>query len=204
MSPEASAPYSDSLLYKSGLLRRAAFTAMGMSGLPWMIRNTVQRRRATIILYHEVRPELFVEQVRALRKRYRIIPLRLLVDYLEGRAELPPRSLVITFDDGHAVNHLLLASIRELGVPVSIFLCSGIVGTGRRYWWSAVPSKEEIHRLQLMPNRDRLAVLRDRYGFDELAEEGEREALSEAEVREMMGTVDFQSHTRMHPILTSC
>jgi peptidoglycan/xylan/chitin deacetylase (PgdA/CDA1 family) len=204
MSPEASAPYSDSFLYKSGLLRRATFTAIGMSGIPWMMRNTMQRRRATIILYHEIGPELFVEQVRALRRRYNIIPLRLLVDFLEGRAELPPRALVITFDDGHASNHLLLARIRELGVPVSVFLCSGIVGSGRRYWWSAVPSKEGIHRLQIMPNRERLTTLRDRYGFDELAEEGERAALSDAEVREMMGAVDFQSHTRMHPILTSC
>jgi peptidoglycan/xylan/chitin deacetylase (PgdA/CDA1 family) len=204
MSPEASAPYSDSFIYKSGLLRRLAFTAINLSGIPWMMRNTLQRRRATIILYHEIGPELFVEQVQALKRRYTVIPLRSLVDFLEGKGELPSRALVITFDDGHANNYLLFAKVRELAVPVSVFLCSGIVGTRRKYWWSAVPTKEEIHRLQLMTNRDRLATLRSKYGFDELAEEGPRAALSEAEVKEMIGAVDFQSHTRMHPILTSC
>ena len=204
MSPEASAPYSDIFIYKSALLRRLAFTAISLSGIPWMMRRTLQSNRATIILYHEIEPDLFRDQVLALRSRYNIIPLRQLVEVLEGRAQLPPRALVITFDDGHASNHLLLPSIRELGVPVSVFLCSGIVGTGRRFWWSAVPSKSEIHRLQMMPNRERLAVLRDRYGFEERSEDVGRVALSYAEVREMLGVVDFQSHTRMHSILTSC
>ncbi len=204
MSPEASAPYSDSFLYKSGLLRTVAFAIMNASGIPWMMRHTVQGRNATIVLYHEIGPELFAEQIAALRKRYNIVPLRDLIGFLDGKKELPPRALIITFDDGHAVNHRLLPVIKELAVPVSIFLCSSIVGTGRRFWWSAVPSKVEIHRLQMMPNRERLASLRDLYGFDELSEEGSGAALSEAEVREMASEVDFQSHTRTHPILTSC
>lgn len=204
MSPEASAPYSDSFLQRSELLRRTAFTLINATGLPWMVRHTLQRDRATIVLYHEIGPELFARQVGALQRRYNVIPLAQLVDFLEGRGDLPPRALVITFDDGHASNRSLLRILHAVKVPISVFLCSGIVGTRKGFWWSALPTKEGIHQLQLMKNRDRVTVLRERYGFDQTQEAQDRMALSDAEIGEMKGLVDFQSHTRTHPILTSC
>jgi peptidoglycan/xylan/chitin deacetylase (PgdA/CDA1 family) len=204
MSPEASAPYTDSFLQRSPLLRRAAFTAIGLCGLPWMIRHTLQRDRATLVLYHEIGPDLFREQVSALRKRYNLIPLSQLIDHLEGGASIPPRALVITLDDGWASNRLLFPVIVSERVPVAIFLCSGIVGTGRGYWWSALPTKEGIHQLQLVPNRERVRRLREEHGFDPLADREGRAALSDQEVEEMKEAVEFESHTRLHPILITC
>jgi peptidoglycan/xylan/chitin deacetylase (PgdA/CDA1 family) len=45
-----------------------------------------------------------------------------------GERELAPRSILITFDDGFADNHLLAWPIaREFGIKLNLFLCTGLV-----------------------------------------------------------------------------
>lgn len=55
---------------------------------------------------------------------YTVIPLRALVDYRLGKAPAPPpRSVVITFDDGHrSVYEAALPLIRKYRVPVTLFI----------------------------------------------------------------------------------
>ena len=43
--------------------------------------------------------------------------------------------MVVTFDDGHIKNHSLLPVFKKYQVPVTIFLCSGIVDTGKHFWF---------------------------------------------------------------------
>jgi peptidoglycan/xylan/chitin deacetylase (PgdA/CDA1 family) len=94
-----------------------------------------------------------------LRRRYNIIALE---DYLRWRrgetATLPPRALVISLDDGHASNAALLDVFRRHRVRPTIFLCSDIVGTLRRFWWQAVPDEAERQRLKRLPDEQRLAA----------------------------------------------
>jgi poly-beta-1,6-N-acetyl-D-glucosamine N-deacetylase len=170
--------------------------------LPWGIRETLQRRRVTIILYHAPEPSLFAGHVRALSKRYSIVALRTVIDVFQGYSgrKLPPKPLVITFDDGHRRNHELIPTLARLPAPPTIFLCSGIVGTGRRFWFKHVSDREALKQL---PDEERRRRLKER-GFDETGESREREALSDAEIIEMARLVDFQSHTVTHPILPSC
>src|SRR5207302_6644640 len=86
-------------------------------------------------------------------------------------------------------------------VPVTIFLCSAIVGTNRRFWFASVDDPEPLKRL---PDADRIARL-EALGLAEDADAAEREALSEAEISALSGPlVDFQSHGRSHPILPRC
>ena len=56
--------------------------------------------------------------------RYTIIPLRALVSYLLGQSPPPPpRSIVITADDGHrSVFTEMLPLVREYDVPVTLFI----------------------------------------------------------------------------------
>lgn len=184
------------------VIRAVGARLLRASLLPLAIRETLQRRRVTIILYHAPEPALFAEHVRALGKRYSIVALRQVVDAFQGDSVegLPPKPLVITFDDGHRRNHELLPTLSHLPAPPTIFLCSGIVGTGRRFWFKHVAEREALKQLPDGERRKRLAEL----GFEETREEAVRDALSADEIADLAEVVDFQSHTISHPILPRC
>jgi peptidoglycan/xylan/chitin deacetylase (PgdA/CDA1 family) len=157
------------------------------------------------MFHHDVDPETLDVQLGALSKRYSLIALRDCIEALEsGRMDtLPPKPLVLTFDDGWRGNYDLLTVFRKYGITPTIFICSGIVGTSRQFWWSAVDDAGEAQRLKTVSDTDRLEALSAR-GYVETADSPERAALSRSEIEEMCATVDFQSHTVYHPILTRC
>src|SRR5205085_5110337 len=90
--------------------------------------------------------------------------------------------------------------LERLGVPVTIFLCTGIVGTRRGFWFKHV---ERPAALKGLPDEERLERQRAE-GFDEERELGESEGLTRAEIEQLKRLVDFQSHTVSHPILPRC
>jgi peptidoglycan/xylan/chitin deacetylase (PgdA/CDA1 family) len=184
---------------------RLVFGLVRWSGLPFLLRETVQRTRTTILLYHEITSEELDLHLSVLCKRYNFIPLRQYVTALRsGRtSSLPPKSMVITLDDGLRSNYALLDVFREHHVTPTIFVCSGIVGTNRKFWTTAVDDRNEIERLKRVPDEGRLEALAP-LGYTEAMLFPERSALSDAEIIEMRDIVDFQSHTVFHPILNQC
>lgn len=185
--------------------RRFIFGLVRWSGIAFLLRETVQRTRTAILLYHDIGPEALDLHLSVLGKRYRFISLRDYVAALRsGRAaSLPPKSMVITLDDGLRGNYALLEVFRKHHVKPTIFICSGIVGTNRRFWWTAVESHDEIERLKRVPDEARLEALAS-LGYDENASFPERCALSSAEITEMRDAVDFQPHAVLHPVLNQC
>src|SRR5437899_9958663 len=88
------------------LLRDMIFILLRYSGIPFLLRELMQRRKVTILVYHALPEVRARNHFQALRARYHIVAL---ADYLRARAEdemwrLPPKSLIITFDDGHRDN----------------------------------------------------------------------------------------------------
>jgi peptidoglycan/xylan/chitin deacetylase (PgdA/CDA1 family) len=88
-----------------------------------------------ILAYHRVGPTVadsmtittavFEAQLQYLHDNgFTVIPLRSLVDYRLGKAPPPPpRSVVITFDDGHrSVHEVALPLIRKYRIPVTLFI----------------------------------------------------------------------------------
>ena len=104
-----------------------------MSALPFLIRECLQRRQVTIIVYHRLDPETADRHFSALRRRYNIIGL---ADYMEYRTDVrksfPPKPLIITFDDGHKSNYELKPILKKYGICPTSFLCSGLVDTNRQ------------------------------------------------------------------------
>ena len=95
-----------------------------------------------------VTPEHFAEHLEALRQH--AVPLRLqqLSRALANGATLPGRSVVVTFDDGYADNlHNAKPLLERHGIPATIFLASGFIGSGDGFWW------DELDRLLLQPGR---------------------------------------------------
>jgi peptidoglycan/xylan/chitin deacetylase (PgdA/CDA1 family) len=93
---------------------------------------------------------------------------------------LPPRALVVTFDDGYASTLSALPVLAELGLPGTVFVVTGFVDSGEPLSWQG------IEEWLAAETRDELRPLR----WDDL----ESLAASGWEVG---------SHTVSHPLLTA-
>lgn len=176
-----------------------------LTGIPFFLREYVQRKRVSILCYHDMDPELAELHISVLKRLYNIIPLRVYIDARRGHAAavIPEKALVITFDDGHKGNYRLLPVFRHYQVPVTIFLCSSIVGTHRHYWWKACPNPNIVYALKPLDNNERLRRLAE-FGFQENRKYVERQSLSREEIKELQAFVDLQAHSRYHPNLPRC
>ncbi len=79
----------------------------------------------------------FREQMQLLRSRHCVVPLDRLVDHLSAGAPPPDRLAAVTFDDGWRSTRRLAAPIlRELALPATVFLATGLVDSGARGLWT--------------------------------------------------------------------
>ena len=74
----------------------------------------------------------FAAQMEWLAKNdYRVVKLSQLAGYLDGKEPLPPKAVVITFDDGYeSVYKLAYPVLRKLGLPATMFVYTDFVGAG--------------------------------------------------------------------------
>jgi peptidoglycan/xylan/chitin deacetylase (PgdA/CDA1 family) len=188
------------------MLRKIPFLLLRLTGIPFFVREVIQRKKVTIVLFHDISSDRVDMHLRVLRSKYNIISLQ---DYVRAKEagrvdELPPKSLIITLDDGHKSNYELKPLLERYDVPATIFLCSGIVDTKRHFWWyHKIGNDYSLKDLKNIPNKERLEILRG-FGFEETKEFDDREALSKNEIEDMKLMVDFQSHTVFHPVLPNC
>jgi poly-beta-1,6-N-acetyl-D-glucosamine N-deacetylase len=192
-------------LARESAMRKLAFLALRLTLLPFVFREVLQRNKVTIVVYHTPTRQVFDAHIGVLRRLYNIVPLTAYIDARRTRdfSKLPPKALVLTLDDGHHSNYALKGVLERHDVPITIFVCSGLIGTHRRFWFLHEKSPAIVQRLKTVPDDERLAALR-RAGFEEAKEFDERQALSIVELREMNSRADFQSHTVFHPILPRC
>jgi peptidoglycan/xylan/chitin deacetylase (PgdA/CDA1 family) len=167
-----------------------------------LVRATVARRRVSILMYHRPTAAGLERHLEYLLPRYTLIPLDALVDALASGEwdALPHPALVVTFDDAASEIAGLEHVLRRYDVPATVYACSAIAGTNRRFWFEAVPDPWSIIEL---PNPTRLALLAEA-GYAPESAAPERSALSRDELERLCHVADVQSHTRFHPPLTTC
>jgi peptidoglycan/xylan/chitin deacetylase (PgdA/CDA1 family) len=172
--------------------------------IPVIMREVFQRNKVTIILYHRIPARLFEKHLQYLLKRYSIISLE---EFTKAKKrgnmkKLPAKPIIITFDDGAKMNRELQEVLQRYIVPVTIFVCSDIVGTNRHFWFSY---RNKIKKdLKTIADTERLKLL-SQVGFDEKRDYDTSEALSEEEIADLINVgVSIQSHTLTHPILPMC
>ena len=111
--------------------------------------------KASILLYYRVdevptdpqllcgSPQHFAEHLEVLRRYYHPLSLR----SLRRRLALnlwPPRSVVVTFDDGYADNlHQARPLLEAADVPATVFVVAGKVDSQQEFWW------DELERVLL-------------------------------------------------------
>lgn len=168
------------------------------TGIATVIRRLAWRDRVAILLYHDPLPHILDTHLTYLRGICDIVPITALYTPSNGR----PRA-VITLDDGLAGNAALLPVFRKHGVRPTMFICSSIVATRRQHWWlHPGAAMEGAERLKRLSNADRLKHMHQ-HGFRQDAEHGPS-GLTVHDIEAMKPYVDFESHTRFHPILTRC
>lgn len=127
----------------------------------WRLRRWARRiaPKAILLLYHRVAevptdpqllcvsPQHFAEHLEVLRRNYH--PLSL--GSLRRRLALnlwPPRSVVVTFDDGYADNlHQARPLLETADVPATVFVVAGQVDSSQEFWW------DELERVLLSTPR---------------------------------------------------
>ena len=110
---------------------------------------------ALILLYHRVidlpsdpqalavRPSYFAEHLKIIRSFGYPMSLGEMLQS-RWRRKFPPRSIVITFDDGYADNLIFAKpALESVDIPATLFVASGQIGSPREFWW------DELERLFL-------------------------------------------------------
>ena len=172
--------------------------------MPYIIREVFCKSKVTIAVYHDPKPKVFRKHIECLSKYYHFISLSQLVNAIQSIdwSSIPPKSLIITFDDGHKGNYKLLDIFKEYHLIPTIFLCSHIINTNRYFWWKT--GYPETEKLKKLPNALMLTILRESVNYEPEKEYEDRQALNISELLKMKPYVDFGSHTKFHPILTNC
>ena len=186
-------------------LRNLMYKILRFSGLPFLFREILQRKKVTIVMLHDPAPDMAARTFRFLASHYNIIALD---DFLEARrtgdaGRLPNKALIITLDDGHIGNYRLLPVIKAMNIPVTIFLCAGIIDTRRQFWFQFEHPDLSKPALKQMTNREKLKALA-KAGFRPELEWAEPRALNKNQIQEMAPYVNFQGHTTFHPCLPKC
>ena len=119
-----------------------------MGRLVSRMRRWFRRRGGpAILMYHRVAtpdvdpwglsvsPERFAEQIQALCARRTLLSMDAFVARLQS-GDLPHDAVALTFDDGYQDNLIQAKPILEAaGVPATVFLTTGLIGTGEEFWW---------------------------------------------------------------------
>lgn len=186
------------------LLKNLFWKLIVFSGLPWFVREVLTRNKVGILVYHEPNPIEVEKHLEFLIKYYNIITLDKLVDaiYTKDWTHIPHKALVITIDDGHQSNYLLLEVFKKYHVKPTIFLCSQIIDTQRHYWWKN--NYPNHYELKTLSRKEMLKKLKEKVDYFPEKNYKDRQALNLEEIEQMKPFIDFQAHTCFHPILPLC
>jgi peptidoglycan/xylan/chitin deacetylase (PgdA/CDA1 family) len=183
---------------------KAISRLISLLGIHQIVRF-LKRHKTTFILYHNPEPVIFRRHIEYLSKSYTIISLEEFLDYKNNpKGKMPDYSMVITFDDGHKGNFLLTDIIASFNIKPTIYVCSGIVCTNRKFWFKL--EGIQVRGLKKMDDTQRIKHLKQavNFSYEDEFSALERHALTQEELTQMNPYVDFQSHTQSHPILTTC
>ncbi|HWR97498.1 MAG TPA: polysaccharide deacetylase family protein [Candidatus Methanoperedens sp.] len=136
----------------SFVCKHLAAHLLQVSGVLALLRRRMLEGRAAVLMYHRVispterhqvfshegmvvETDAFEMQIRCLKKHFCVRSLEEILDDLKARRRFRSGSCLITFDDGWRDNFVnAFPVLAHYGVPATIFLSTGFVGTGRRFW----------------------------------------------------------------------
>jgi|CXWL01.1.fsa_nt_gi peptidoglycan/xylan/chitin deacetylase (PgdA/CDA1 family) len=169
-------------------LRRAADASRLVKDLvtrdpPFVRGGGLDPRHIPVFTFHSLEPVSFERKMRYLRDAgYQAIAMAAYLDALFGRRDAPPKSVLITIDDGRATTWTVAYPIlKSLGQRATAFLVT-----------SAVHDSEGVSRTIEDADEDERGrlVARD--------DSPDRPFVTWGEVRAMRDVIDIESHTHLH------
>ncbi|MCD6505461.1 polysaccharide deacetylase family protein [Candidatus Poribacteria bacterium] len=142
--------------------RDIAVRFLALSGITRLKELLGRKDRLLVLVYHRIcetegfmwdddlvsaSPQQFERQVRYIAERFTPITFEELGRILDGRSPMPPRPVIVTFDDGYMDNYLQAFPIlKRYGVPATFFIPVGFIGTRKVTWWDLKAFKRKNAR----------------------------------------------------------
>ncbi|HHH11858.1 MAG TPA: polysaccharide deacetylase, partial [Sorangium sp.] len=137
-----------------GIRNKVAFALDRLGVLPLALRAPPMTKVLTVLTYHRVATlpadylfdagvvDATVTQFEAhlafVKRHYNVIALDQLRRFTHGQP-LPPRALLITFDDGYRDNHdVVLPLLLRFGLTAVFFVATRYIDERRLYWWDTI------------------------------------------------------------------
>lgn len=179
------------------LVLAACFYYTGLVGLAhWWWRR--YRPHMIILNYHRATGNNLRQQLRYLRRHYRIQHLEQALDELTNVAQARKSAdrrlpLALTFDDGYRDNYTYGFTLaRELQVPLTIFLIPGYIESGECFWWLAseqLVRSSQVEKVIIEGQSYRLGIPNERQDLIKTIDTHLRYARSVAERQEFLATI---------------
>jgi len=101
--------------------------------------KVVWHKNASVLMYHSVAdngefftvsPESFHWQIKYLKENnFNVIPLAVLLGLIKNKKKIPPKTVILTFDDGYEDNYInVFPILKRFNFPATIFLTTGRIG----------------------------------------------------------------------------
>ncbi|MDD5167140.1 MAG: polysaccharide deacetylase family protein [Candidatus Omnitrophica bacterium] len=130
-----------------------------LAGVLLLANSIRQHYIVPIIMYHYVHPNpdskdrltvspvTFERQMRFLKeKRYNVIPLEELATLIKDKKKIPPKTIVITTDDGHKDNYdYIFPILRKYNLPATMFVIIDEIGRPQndRLSWDEIKEMQD-------------------------------------------------------------
>lgn len=204
------------------------FFCLYYSGVEWLLARMLPTKAVAILMYHGVCDcapipthinfhlgrNLFEQQMQALKRRYRVLPLSDVVDSVT-RGKPLEKAVVLTFDDGYKNNACYAApKLNRLRLPFSVFVATAYVDNecwmplNKLYWmwsegevsWDEMTSlREQLRNRPAAGALKIFALERECPKTISVAAAESFAMLSWDEIREMADKgAEFGSHTHSH------
>ena len=127
-----------------------------------------------------VRKDTFEEQMKFLKDNgYRVITLDQLLDFLDFKGQIPPKSVVITIDDGwRSTYDIAYPILRQYGYPATLFVYTDLItGSRKTLSWNMVKELSEngIDIEQHTKTHRDLSRMNEKESFKEYLDDLEKE-----------------------------
>jgi peptidoglycan/xylan/chitin deacetylase (PgdA/CDA1 family) len=173
-----------------GLLKLTLLSALHRSGLLWAYSRVRLRGKAIVLTYHRVlprerqrhsfstpaivvTPETFSRHMEFVRQHLRPVSAAQFVELLKSGAAIPPRTCLVTFDDGWYDNlEFALPVLKQHGIPAVLFIATEHVGSRNGFWQERLASL----LFRAWQQREGSAGLFQELGEPEIAAFGEQDA----------------------------
>lgn len=81
----------------------------------------------------------FAWQMNYLKRRHNPITFQTWLNAMDGKAELPARPVIVSFDDGYDDNYFnAFPVLKSLGMPATIFVSTGYIDQDKPFWFDEV------------------------------------------------------------------